>query len=150
MGTGPGVVAAPPSEHVLRRRRVLARLWAVATIGWSLVRTLLAWVLLGDYGLDPWIYLGVDLSSSIVLGRSTPVMVVSFVDRQRSRAVRWAAVTLVAYVVPDVYLFTSTQRIPPVTLAVLLTVMATTVTVTAVTIVRRVRSARVDLVQLAP
>lgn len=135
---------------MLRRRRALARLWAMATIGWSLVRTLLAWVLLGDYGLDPWVYLCVDLSSSIVLGRSTPIMVVSFVDRERTRAVRWGAVSLVAYVVPDVFLFTSTQRIPPVTLAVLLTVMATTVSVTAVTIVRRVRSARADLVQLAP
>jgi hypothetical protein len=114
------------------------------------VRTLLAWVLLGDYGLDPWVYLCVDLGSSLVLGRSTPIMVVSFIDHERQRALRWSLVTGVAYVVPDVFLFTSTRRIPPVTLAVMITLMATSVTVTVVTLVRRVRSARADLVQLAP
>jgi hypothetical protein len=129
---------------------VLARAWAVATVLWSCVRTLLAWVLLGDYGLDPWVYLCVDLGSSLVLGRSTPIMVVSFIDRERQRALRWSLVTGVAYVVPDVFLFTSTRRIPPVTLAVMITLMATSVTVTVVTLVRRVRSARADLVQLAP
>lgn len=142
--------AAQRSEHVLHRRMVLARLWAVATVCWSFVRTLFAWVLLGDYGLNPWVYLCVDLSSSLVLGRSTPIMVVSFVDRERRRALRWAAITAVAYVVPDLFLFTSTHRIPPLTLAVLLTVMTTSVSVTTVTIVRRVRAARADLVQLGP
>lgn len=138
------------SEHVVRRRRVLARVWAFATVGWSFVRTLLAWVLLGDYGLNPWVYLCVDLGSSFVLGRSTPIMIVSFIDGQRHRARRWAAVTSVAYVVPDVFLFTSTRRIPPVTLAVLLVVMATSVTITVTTVVRRVRAAQADLVQLSP
>lgn len=135
---------------MLRRRRVLARVWVLATVGWSFVRTLFAWVLLGEYGLDPLVYLCVDLGSSLVLGRSTPIMVVSFVDREWRRARRWAAVTAVAYVVPDIFLFTSTRRVPPLTLAVLLGVMATSVTVTVVTVVRRVRAARADLVQLAP
>ena len=138
------------SEQVLHRRRVLARAWAVATVLWSCVRTVLAWVLLGDYGLDPWVYLCVDLGSSLVLGRSTPIMVVSLIDRERQRALRWAVVTGVAYVVPDIFLFTSTRRVPTVTLAVLVTLMVTSVTVTVVTVVRRVRSARADLVQLSP
>jgi hypothetical protein len=138
------------SEQVLHRRRVLARVWAVATVLWSCIRTLLAWVLLGEYGLNPWVYLCVDLGSSLVLGRSTPIMVVSFIDRERQRALRWALVTGVAYVVPDIFLFTSTRRVPPVTLTVLITLMATSVTVTVVTVVRRVRSARADLVQLSP
>jgi hypothetical protein len=129
-------------DHVLRRRRTLARVWAVATICWSFVRTLVAWALLGDYGLDPFTYLCVDLSSSFVLGRSTPIMVVSFVDGERRRAIRWAAVTVVAYSVPDAFLFLSTHRIPRLTLAVLLTVMTVSVTTTVVTIVHRIRAAR--------
>lgn len=143
---GPG----PRSEQVERRRRLLARLWAVATVCWSFVRTLLAWVLLGKHGLNPFAYLAVDLSTSLVLGRSTPIMVVSFIDGERRRAVRWALVTGVAYVIPDVYLFTSTHRIPPVTLAVLLTIMTISVATTVTTIVRRVRAARADMVQLRP
>lgn len=127
---------------MLRRRRILARVWAVATICWSFVRTLLAWVLLGDYGLDPLTYLCVDLSSSFVLGRSTPIMVVSFVDGERRRAVKWAVVTAVAYSVPDAFLFLSTHRIPTVTLVVIVTVMTVSVTSTVVTIVHRIRAAR--------
>ena len=129
-------------DHVLRRRRLLSRLWAVATICWSFVRTLLAWVLLGDHGLDPLTYLFVDLSSSFVLGRSTPIMVVSFVDGERRRAVRWAVVTAVAYSIPDAYLFLSTRHIPKVTVLVLVSVLTVSATSTVVTIVHRIRAAR--------
>ncbi|MFZ9629145.1 MAG: hypothetical protein ACO3C1_07315 [Ilumatobacteraceae bacterium] len=141
-GRTAGRIATAWPDHVVRRRRFLARLWAVATVCWSFVRTLLAWVLLGDYGLDPFTYLAVDLSSSLVLGRSTPIMVVSFVDGERRRAVRWAVVTAVAYSVPDAFLFLSTHHIPLVTVVVLVSVMTTSVTSTVVTIVHRIRAAR--------
>ena len=64
------------------------------------------------------------------------------VDGERRRAIRWAAVTVVAYSVPDAFLFLSTHRIPRLTLAVLLTVMTVSVTTTVVTIVHRIRAAR--------
>ena len=114
----------------------------MATICWSFVRTLVAWALLGDYGLDPFTYLCVDLASSFVLARSTPIMVVSFVDGERRRAIRWAAVTAVAYSVPDAFLFLSTHHIPTVTLLVMLTVVTVSVSTTVVTIVHRIRAAR--------
>ncbi|MGA0894761.1 MAG: hypothetical protein ACO3S5_09045 [Ilumatobacteraceae bacterium] len=138
------------APHVLRRRRVLSRGWAIAAIAWSLVRTVLAWVLLGDYGLNPWAYLCVDLSTSIVLGQSMPRMVVGFVDGRRRTAMRWGVLTAIAYAIPDVYLFTSTERIPPVTVGVLVFVIATGLTTTGISVGRRIRSARAGVIQLDP
>ena len=135
---------------MLHRRRVLARAWAVATVLWSCVRTVLAWVLLGDYGLNPWAYLCVDLSTSIVLGQSMPRMVVGFVDGRRRTAMRWGVLTAIAYAIPDVYLFTSTERIPPVTVGVLVFVIATGLTTTGISVGRRIRSARAGVIQLDP
>ncbi|MFM8311074.1 MAG: hypothetical protein ACKOAZ_04165 [Ilumatobacteraceae bacterium] len=137
-------------QHVLRRRRLLARGWAIAAVAWSLVRTLMAWVLLGDYGLNPWAYLCVDLSTSVVLGQSMPRMVVGFADGRRRHALRWGAVTSIAYAIPDVYLFTSTERIPPVTVGVLVAVIVVGIGVTGATVARRIRSARAGVVQLEP
>lgn len=140
------VVSARP-EHVLRRRRLLARVWAVAAIGWSLVRTALAWVLLGDYGLNPWAYLCVDLSTSVVLGQSMPRAIVRFVDGHRKSAIRWGIATAVAYSVPDAYLFASTERVPPLTVAVIATVIVAGLVTTSLTVVRRIRAARAGVVQ---
>lgn len=137
----------PRSPEVVRRRQRLSRVWAIATVCWSFVRTTLAWALLGRYGLNPWAYLAVDLSSSLVLGRSTPVMVISVVDGERARAVRWGVLTAIAYVTPDLFLFTSTRRVPAITVAVIVTVMTVSLITTVVTLVRRVRSARANVVQ---
>lgn len=138
------------APHVLRRRRLLTRAWAIAAIAWSLVRTVLAWVLLGDYGLNPWAYLCVDLSTSVVLGQSMPRMVVGVVDGRRRTAMRWGALTALAYAIPDVYLFTSTERIPPLTVGVLAFIILAGVATTAIAVVRRIRWARAGVVQLEP
>ena len=56
---------APPFLHhdtaTIRRRRRLSNTWALFVIGWSIIRTLIVWAAVGDYGLNPWLYLVLDL-----------------------------------------------------------------------------------------
>ena len=68
-----------------------------------LVRTAIVWAAVGDYGLNPWLYLVLDLISASVDAVSTPRMVIRFVDDQYRKALQWAAVSLAAFVLPDVY-----------------------------------------------
>jgi len=75
---------------------------------------------------------------------------VGFVDGRRRTAMRWGVLTAIAYAIPDVYLFTSTERIPPVTVGVLVFVIATGLTTTGISVGRRIRSARAGVIQLDP
>jgi len=126
----------------LLRRRRLTRLWAGMVVGWSLLRTLLVWAAVGDYGLNPWIYLGIDLVSATVDAITTPRMVLSFIDDKHRHAARWALLSLVAFVIPDLYIFLGTRTLPRNVVIIVLSIIALTFAIAVTTVVRKVRAGR--------
>lgn len=130
------------SAATLRRRRLLSLTWAGLAIGWSLIRAVIAWAVLGDYGLNPWVYLIIDLCSAGIDAVTTPRMVISFVDRQYKRALIWATCSLVAFIVPDLYLFYGTGHLPHKIIYVMIGILTLTFTLAIVSVLRKVRSAR--------
>ncbi len=140
-----GVTARPQhSEATLRRRKLLSLTWLGLAVGWSLIRAVIAWAVLGDYGLNPWIYLGIDLASAVVDGMTTPRMVISFVDRQYRRALMWALCSLVAFVVPDLYLFLGTGHLPKRIIVIMVVIVTITFTVAVVSVLRKVATTRAE------
>lgn len=129
-------------QLVVERRRRWRVIVAVAMISWSLVRTVIIWVAIGGYGLNPWLYLVIDLSSAVVDSVTTPSMVVRFIDDRFRAAAGWAAISLGAFLVPDVYIFVGTQRLPPGIIAMVATIVTLTLTVAVVGVVRKVHAGR--------
>ena len=113
-------------------------------IGWAFVRAIIAWAVLGDYGLNPWIYLAIDLGSACVDAYTTPRMVISFVDRQYKRAVTWALASLVAFIIPDLYLFLGTGKLPKKVILIMIGIISLTFTLAVVSVIRKVRKARAE------
>jgi hypothetical protein len=130
------------SAQRLRKRQVLTRVYAGAVIAWSVIRTVIIWAALGDYGFNPWIYLGIDLVCSAVDAITTPRMVLRFVDDRYRSAIKWGMVSLVAYVVPDVYIFLGTRTLPKKVIVVLCLVIIAMLGLTVVTIVHKIRKGR--------
>lgn len=97
---------------ILRRRKALSHTWLAATVTWSFVRTLILWATMGDYGLDPRVYMVIDLTSAVITGYTTPHMVIAFIDDRYKRATRWASLSLAAFIVPDIYIFAGTRALP--------------------------------------
>ncbi|MEO5902127.1 MAG: hypothetical protein ABIR68_18620, partial [Ilumatobacteraceae bacterium] len=54
------------SAETLRRRKMLSRTWGTVVVVWSLIRTLIVWAALGEYGINPWAYLAIDLVTAVV------------------------------------------------------------------------------------
>jgi hypothetical protein len=130
------------SAATLRRRRMLSRTWGVCVVSWSLLRTLIVWAALGSYGIDPWLYLAIDLASAGVDAVTTPRMVMAFVDDRYREAGRWLACSAAAFVVPDLYIFLGTRTMPRrVVLAICLAITLTT-TVAVVGVTRKVLAGR--------
>ena len=136
------VTAIQHSAETLRRRKVLSRTWAVVVVVWSLIRTAIVWALLGEYGINPWIYLGIDLVSAAIDAYSTPRMVLAFIDDHHRQAAKWLGVSAVAFVIPDLYIFLGTRVLPRKIIVVVCAIILTTTTVAVIGIVRKIREGR--------
>ena len=132
------------SDETLHRRKMLSRTWAVLVVAWSLMRALIVWAALGDYGINPWVYLGIDLFSAGIDAFTTPRMVLAFIDERYSIAAKWLSVSAVAFVIPDVYIFIGTRELPKRVIAVVGTIIVVTFTVATIGIVRKVHKGRLD------
>ncbi|MFN6121885.1 MAG: hypothetical protein ACK5CE_19940 [Actinomycetes bacterium] len=110
------------------RRGRLTLLWLVAVVGWSLVRSAAVRQWLADHGVDPVVYLMVDLSSSIPYALCSASLLGALYDGRRRAALGWAVPTVLAFVAPDVYLLSSGRSLPWPTYLVVLTVAAISAT----------------------
>ncbi|HAN34342.1 MAG: hypothetical protein IPP16_04860 [Acidimicrobiaceae bacterium] len=132
----------PHDAETLQRRKRLSRTWAGIVVVWSLIRTVIVWAAVGDYGLNPWIYLSLDLSSAIVDAFTTPRMVLSFIDDHFKQAIKWAFISLVAFIVPDLYIFLGTRTLPTRIIVVVCLIIGLTLTIGVIGVVRRIRRGR--------
>lgn len=121
---------------------MLSRTWAGVVVAWSLIRTLIVWAAVGDYGLNPWIYLAIDLSSACVDAITTPRMVLSFIDDHFRKATKWAFISLGAFIVPDLYIFLGTRTLPKRIIVLIVAIIVVTLTVGVFGIVRKIRVGR--------
>lgn len=111
-------------------------------IGWSLIRALLVWAVLGNYGLNPWMYLVVDLCAATIDAYATPKMVFDFVDDRFHQAAGWGLVALGAFLVPDLYIFLGSRTLPWSIVLTICLVISVTLTVGIVGVVRKVQTGR--------
>jgi hypothetical protein len=145
-------MAGGGSEHdtaTIARRRMLTRTWAVVVVGWSFVRTLIVWAAVGDYGLNPWIYLAIDLVSACIDAVTTPRMVLNFIDNRYTAALKWAAISLAVFIVPDLYIFLGTRELPRNVIVIVCLIIGVTLLAGVVSVVHKVRAGRAARAALA-
>jgi len=133
------------SAETLHKRRVLCRVWASVVIVWAVMRTIIIWAALGDYGFNPWIYLSIDLVCATIDAITTPRMVLYFIDDHYRLAMKWALVSLAAFVVPDIYIFVGTRTLPTRVIVVLCIVISSMLLLAVVSVVRKIRKGRAQL-----
>jgi hypothetical protein len=133
------------SVETLRKRQLLSRAWAAVVIAWAVIRTVIIWAALADYGFNPWVYVSIDLVCTTIDAFTTPRMVLRFIDDRYKSAVKWGIVSLVAFVIPDVYIFVGTRTLPTRIIVVLCTVIALISSIAVLSIVRKVRKGRAAL-----
>ena len=134
--------ALPLTSEQLRRRRRLSMTWAIVVVLWSLVRAVVVWAALSEYGVNPWAYRAIDLASAAVDGFTTPRFVLALIDTKYHDAAKWGSLTLLAFVVPDIYIFKTTHELPRMVVVVICIVIAVSLTVAVLGIVAKVRAGR--------
>jgi hypothetical protein len=132
------------SAETIRKRQMLSRAWAAAVILWAVIRTAIIWAALGDYGFNPWIYLCIDLVCATTDAITTPRMVLYFIDDNYRLAIKWGVISLVAFVIPDIYIFVGTRTLPTRVILVLCAVILAMTCLAVVSIVRKIRKGRAE------
>lgn len=132
------------TAQTLQRRKNLSRTWAGIVVVWSLIRTAIVWAAVGDYGLNPWIYLSLDLGAAIVDAFTTPRMVISFIDDHFKQAFKWAAISLSVFIIPDLYIFLGTRELPKRIIVALCLIIGATLVLGVAGVVHKIRKGRAE------
>lgn len=97
---------------VTKRQNSLERVWFIAVVAWSIIRIIFADVFFAKYGINIWIFAGVEFVSSPVFARSTAKMVIALTNHSLQDSFLWGVATLISFAAPDVYLLTTGKNLP--------------------------------------
>ena len=138
VGVGKGL----GSDFVAISRKKAEKLWLVASVLYGFLRSALVWKFLAKYGVNPYLYLVVELSSSYFYGLGSARVVVSVVDRMWPALRVWVPVALAAYFAPEGYIFLSAGTLPTDVLGVLLGIIGVAAVAAGFSLVSQIKSAR--------
>ena len=122
---------------VATRQNSLERAWFIAVVAWSIIRIIFADVFFAKYGINIWIFAGVEVVSSPVFARSTAKMVLSLSRHQIRDSVIWRFVTLISFASPDVYLLTTGKHLPWLAYLVVIGIMVIAGTISIIRMRRK-------------
>lgn len=91
----------------------LGQAWIVGVVAYSIARALLAWPTLGQYGVNPWVFLTIDLVTALPYGTGQVKIVNGFRQQKYGAVQLWALVVLVTFVAPYVYIFAAGRESMP-------------------------------------
>ena len=83
----------------------LGRLWILALCGYSLLRAMLAWPILVRYGINPAVFLVLDVVTAYPLALAQVRIVSGFQERDYANVQFWAGVAAASFLTPYLYLF---------------------------------------------
>jgi hypothetical protein len=94
------------------QRALAKRIWIILVLGWALTRTIIVRDFFSSYGIHPWLYLSIDLISSVPYAHYSANLVFSYLDKDWKDFRKNSLLTAVFFYIPDIYIFTGAERIP--------------------------------------
>ena len=94
------------------RQNSLERAWFIAVVAWSILRVVFADVFFAKYGINIWIFAGVEAVSAPLFAHSTAKMVITLSQHNIRQSIFWGVVTLITFAAPDIYLLTTGKNLP--------------------------------------
>ena len=96
----------PYYGRVPERNRVgwLGKAWIVSIFGYSVLRALVVWPTLGDYGVNPWAFLVIDVGTAWPYAYGQVRVVNEARMGNWSSTQVWAMIAMLAFVAPYAYI----------------------------------------------
>lgn len=127
------------------RQNSLERVWFIVVVAWSILRVIFADVFFARYGINIWIFAGVEVVSTPVFAFATAEMVVALSQHHVRKSILWGFVTLTSFAAPDVYLLTTGKNLPWLAYLVVIGIMAIAGIMSFVKMRRKTRELEISL-----
>src|SRR3954451_17813352 len=110
----------------------LGRAWIVGVVAYAIVRALIAWPTLGRYGVNPVVFLIIDLGTAYPYALGQVKIVMGFRAKDYRQVQVWAAVVGVTFLAPYVYVFVAGGQRLPLQVWVILSILIVALAVSSV------------------
>ena len=127
------------------RQNSLERVWFIVVVAWSILRVIFADVFFAKYGINIWIFAGVEVVSSPIFAYATAKMVVALSQHHIRHSVLWGLATLTSFGAPDIYLLTTGKNLPWLAYLVVIGIMAIAGSMSFVKMRRKARELELTL-----
>lgn len=119
----------------------LGKAWIASIFGYSVIRALVVWPTLGDYGVNPWAFLAVDIGTAWPYAYGQVRVVNAARARAWGETQRWALISLLAFIAPYAYIAgAGSGRMPIVAWVIVLGLMVAFGVASVIRIRRLIRS----------
>lgn len=131
-----------PAPSRAAKRRLLERLWVIVVILYGAGRAFVVWKALGKYGVNPWLYLALDISSSWPYGVATARVVTSVIDRDFSRARTWGVIAAITFLLPDLYILAAARHVPTEVYVIFISIISLLALLAIISLFIKIRDGR--------
>lgn len=108
---------------IAQRRKLFSYAWLVAVMLWCAIRIGVVSVWLSQYGVNTSVFAVIEIVSSVIYGVASARTVLALVGKRRRNALLWGLASVVAYLVPDVYVFSAGRSLPLLSYVVIITLI---------------------------
>lgn len=134
--------ASDVNPNTIRREHLWERLWAGLVVLYSVGRALVVWRTLAKYGVNPVVYLIIDVATSWPYGIATARIVFNVLRHRWSHVRNWILVAVPTFIAPDLYLLITAHRAPRTVYVVLIMVIAFLAAAAVATLIQQIRAGR--------
>ena len=121
-------------------RRSVQYTWLALVLIWGVIRTLVIWALFKKYGVNPWIYLIIDLAASVPYAKYSAQLAIDFIRNNSAGLWRSIALTAITFYLPDLYVLIFSKNVPGDLLVGFLISMGVFTTISLLQIIRSIKS----------
>lgn len=100
------------------------RAWIIGVFAFSVARALVAWPTLSQYGVNPWVFLAIDIVTAFPYAVGQVKVVNGFRYKQYRGVQAWSLVVAVTFLAPYIYIVLAGQERIPTLVYVVIAVLA--------------------------
>jgi hypothetical protein len=88
------------------------RTWLILVIAWAFIRAILIRNFFGRYGVNPWAYFVVDLTSAIPYAIYSGRAIINFIDKDWADFRKNGLLAAIFFYIPDIYVLIYAKELP--------------------------------------
>ncbi|CAN2229878.1 hypothetical protein MCEGKSE7_01459 [Candidatus Nanopelagicaceae bacterium] len=86
--------------------------WYFLVLGWAVIRTFLVKEIFQKNGVNPFIYLAIDLAASVPYAKYTHKLAISYLDKDWEAFKLALLISVLTFYAPDIYILAAARHVP--------------------------------------